>query len=68
MDVFNNVLSEGNQAGWTQLQTVGSGSQTLLQNAERFGRILACIANGTSDNNTLTVSRENICKYYSSYK
>ena len=40
MDVFNNVLSEGNQAGWTQLQTVGSGSQTLLQNAERFGEFL----------------------------
>ena len=63
MDVFNNVLSEGNQAGWTELQTVGSGSQTLLQNAERFGRILASIANGISDNSTLMFSRENICKY-----
>ena len=62
MDVFNNVLSEANQAGWTQLQTAGSGSQTLLENAERFGRILASIVNGTSGNTTLMFTRENICK------
>ena len=58
VDVFNNVLREANQAGWTQLQTAGSGSQTLLQNAERFGRILG--TSTVNGNGTLVLSRENI--------
>ena len=60
MDVFNNVISEGNQAGWTELQTVGSGSQTLLQNAERFGRVLASKIHDNDGNDALLLSRENI--------
>ena len=61
MDVFNNVLSEVNQAGWTQLQGEGSGSQSLLQNVERYGGLLAMAVNGTKENN-ISISRENIGK------
>ena len=58
MDVFNNILNETNQAGWTQLQTVASGSQTLLQNAERYGMYLASTVNGTDE--PVMLVRENI--------
>ncbi|CAI7992619.1 Latrophilin-like protein LAT-2 [Geodia barretti] len=58
VDVFNNSLREANQAGWTQLQTAGSGSQALLKNAERFGRILA--TSTVNGNGTLVLSRQNI--------
>ena len=63
MDVFNNVLSEVNQAGWTQLQLQGegSGSQSLLQNVERYGGLLAMAVNVTEKNN-ISISRENIGK------
>ena len=56
--MFNNILNESNQEGWTQLQTVGSGSQTLLQNAERYGTYLATTVN--SPNEPLVLVRENI--------
>ena len=63
MDVFNNVLNEVNQDGWTQLQLQGegSGSQSLLQNVERYGGLLAMAVKGTKENN-ISLSRENICK------
>ena len=56
--MFNNILNESNQEGWTQLQTVGSGSQTLLQNAERYGTYLATTVNSTTE--PLMLVRENI--------
>ena len=59
VDTFNNLLSEENQAGWTQLQNVSSGSQTLLQNAERYGKIFAGTLS-SADNSTIMVVRENI--------
>ena len=58
MDVFNNILNERNEEGWSQLQTVRSGSQTLLQNAERYGAYLTTTVNDT--NEPLTQARENI--------
>ena len=62
VDVFNNSLREANQAGWTQLQTAGSGSQALLKNAERFGRILA--TSTVNGNGTLVLSRQNIGEHF----
>ena len=56
--MFNNILNETNQEGWTQLQTVGTGSQTLLQNAERYATYLATTVNDT--NEPLMLVRENI--------
>ena len=56
LDVFNNILNESNMEGWTQLQTIGSGSQTLLQNAERYGTYLAA----TTVNELLLLARDNI--------
>ena len=58
MDVFNNILNGSNEEGWTQLQTIGSGSQTLLQNAERYGAYLTTTVNDTTE--PLTLARENI--------
>ena len=58
MDVFNNLLNEANRAGWSQLQTTGSGSQTLLYMAEKYGRYLASLLNET--NGPLLQFRENI--------
>ena len=60
IDVFNNVLNETNEGGWTALQTIGSGSQTLLQNAERYGAYLATTVNNTDK--PLMLVRENISK------
>ena len=61
IDVFNNVLNETNEGGWTTLQTIGSGSQTLLQNAERYGAYLAATVNNTDE--PLMLVRENISKF-----
>ena len=58
VDIFNNLLSETNQAGWTQLQTMSSGSQTLLQNAERYGKIFASSLSSTDKSRV--VMRDNI--------
>ena len=58
VDVFNNILNDTNQVGWTELQTVSAGSQTLLQNAERYGTYLANTVNNTDE--PLTLIRENI--------
>ena len=58
VEVFNNILNETNQAGWTELQSIGSGSQTLLQNAERYGTYLASTVNDTDD--PVMLVRENI--------
>jgi hypothetical protein len=58
VDVFNNILNETNQAGWAQLQSVGSGSQSLLQNAERYGTYLASTVNDTDE--PFMLVRENI--------
>ena len=59
VEVFNNILNETNQVGWTELQTaVASGSQTLLQNAERYGAYLARTVNNTDD--SVVLVRENI--------
>ena len=60
MDVFNNLLSKRNEEGWSQLQTVRFGSQTLLQNAERYGAYLTTTLNDT--NESLIQARENISK------
>lgn len=57
-DVFNNVLNKTNQIGWQQLQTIGSGSETLLRNAERYGMYLASALNDT--NTPIIVGRKNI--------
>ena len=56
--MFNNILNETNQAGWTELQSIGSGSQTLLQNTERYGAYLASTVNNTDD--PVMLVRENI--------
>ena len=61
VDVFNNILNETNQAGWTQLENVGQGSQTLLQNAERYGAYLAATVNNTDE--PITLVRENIGEF-----
>ena len=58
VEVFNNILNETNQVGWTELQTVASGSQTLLQNAERYGAYLAKTVNSTDE--SVVLVRENI--------
>ena len=58
MEVFNNILNETNQAGWLELQSITSDSQTLLQNAERYGAYLAGTVNDTG--NPVTLVRENI--------
>ena len=58
MDVFENLLNEANREGWSQLQTRGSGSQTLLYTAERYGRYLGSLLNET--NGPLLLLRENI--------
>ena len=58
VDVFNNILNETNQVGWVELQSVGSGSQTLLQNAERYGTYLASTVNDTDQ--PVVLVRENI--------
>ena len=60
IDVFNRILNESHQAGWTQLQTVSSGSQTLLQNTERYASYLASTLNNT--NESLVLTRENVGK------
>ena len=62
MEVFNNILNETNQAGWLELQSVASGSQTLLQNAEQYGTYLAGTVNNTG--NPVTLVRENISKFF----
>ena len=59
--MFNNVLNEANEGGWTALQTTGSGSQTLLQNAEHYGMYLAATVNTTDE--PLILVRENIGKF-----
>ena len=64
MDVFNNLLRATNRAGWSELQTTGSGSQTLLFMAERYGRYLASLLNET--NGPFLLIRENICEYKTS--
>ena len=56
--MFNNLLNETNQVGWTELQSIEPGSQTLLQNAERYGRYLASTVNDTDD--PVVLVRENI--------
>ena len=56
--MFNNILNETNQVGWTELQTSASGSQTLLQNTERYGAYLAKAVNNTDE--SLLLVRENI--------
>ncbi|CAI8001269.1 Adhesion G protein-coupled receptor L1 [Geodia barretti] len=58
VDVFDNILDERSEKGWTQLQTVDSGSQTLLQNAERYGAYLASTVNDTTE--SLLLDRKNI--------
>ena len=60
MDVFNNVLSGNNEVGWRELQSVSSGSQTLLHNTERYAAYLAGIANDTEQ--PIVLARENIGK------
>ena len=50
LDAFNNILNEANSEGWTQLQTSNvSGSQTLLRNAERYGKYLSSTVNGAAE-------------------
>ena len=58
VEVFNNILNEINQAGWLELQSVASGSQTLLQNAEHYGIYLASTVNDTDS--PVILVRENI--------
>ena len=65
MDVFNNVLSDNNEVGWRELQSVSSGSQTLLQNTERYATYLAAIANDTEQ--PMVLARENIGKFWHHY-
>ena len=62
VEVFNNILNETHETGWQQLQTVGSGSQTLLRNAERYGAYLASRANNIDE--PLVLVRENISEFY----
>ena len=59
VDVFDNILNEDNQEGWSQLQTMSPGSQTLLHSAERYGSYLARAVNN-SDDRSVTFVRENI--------
>ena len=56
--MFNNILNESNQVGWRELQTVASGSQTLLQNAERYGAYLVRTVNSSDE--SVVLVRENI--------
>ena len=65
MDVFNNVLSDKNEIGWQELQSVSSGSQTLLQNTERYAAYLAGIANNTKQ--PILLAKENIGKLWHHY-
>ena len=65
MDVFNNILNETNQVGWVELQSVASGSQTLLQNAERYGTYLASTVNDTDQ--PVVLVRENISELTTAY-
>ena len=58
LDVFNNILDEANEDGWDQLQTVTSGSQTLLRSAERYGAYIA-----KTIKNTVTFVRTNIGRF-----
>jgi len=58
VEVFDNVLNEANADGWHQLQTVDSGSQSLLTNAERYAAYLASAVNDTSK--PAIVGRNNI--------
>ena len=60
--MFNNVLNKTNQIGWQQLQTIDSGSENLLRNAERYGIYLASAVNDTST--PILVGRQNIGKSY----
>ena len=62
VEVFNNILNEINQAGWPALQSVASGSQTLLQNAERYGIYLASTVNDTDS--PVILVRENIGEFF----
>ena len=62
MEVFNNILNETNQVGWLELQSITSGSQTLLQNAERYGAYLAGTVNDTGS--PVTLVRENISEFF----
>ena len=62
MEVFNNILNDTNQVGWLELQTVASGSQTLLQNAERYGTYLAGTVNDTGS--PVILVRENISEFF----
>ena len=64
--MFNNILNETNQVGWLELQNIASGSQTLLQNAERYGNYLASTVNDT--NQSLLLTRENISELISLIK
>ena len=59
MNVSNNILNEDNQEGWSQLQTLSPGSQTLLHSAERYGSYLARAVSNTDDR-SVTFVRENI--------
>ena len=61
--MFNNILNETNEGGWRELQTISSGSQTLLQNAERYGKYLATTVNDTDE--PLMLVRENISEFLS---
>ena len=62
VEVFNNILNEINQAGWLLLQSVASGSQTLLQNTERYGIYLASTVNDTDS--PVILVRENIGEFF----
>ena len=62
VEVFNNILNETHETGWQQLQTVDSGSQTLLRNAERYGAYLASTVNDTDE--PLVLVRENISEFH----
>ena len=65
VDVSNNILNETNQVGWVELQSVASGSQTLLQNAERYGTYLASTVNDTDQ--PVVLVRENISELTTAY-
>lgn len=58
VEVFNNILNETNELGWQTLQTIDSGSQSLLRNAERYGAYLAGAVNITEE--PVVLVRENI--------
>ena len=58
VEVFNNILNETNELGWQTLQTIDSGSQSLLRNAERYGAYLAGAVNTTEE--PVILVRENI--------